>query len=376
MNEIRMVDLNKQYLDLKSDIDNAVMDVMHSSAFINGKPVKQFAAELSDYLSVDHVISCANGTDALQIALMALELKPNDEIIVPDFTFISTIETVALLGLKPVIADILPETFNIDPLAVENAITNKTKAIIPVHLFGQCADMYSIMKIAQKHGLYVIEDAAQALGSSYAMNNQPAKKAGTIGTIGCTSFFPSKNLGAYGDGGAIFTGDEKLAEKMKAIANHGSLKKYYHKYIGVNSRLDTMQAAILRVKLPLLDKHIEYRRKAAQYYDSKLSRCSSFTVPYRDKNAYHTFNQYTVQINNVNRDCLINYLKSKKIPAMVYYPLPLHLQEAFGYLNYKKGDFPVTEELCNTVFSLPMHPDLMPEHLDTIAEAVLQFCET
>ncbi len=376
MNEIRMVDLKQQYLDLKSDIDNAVISVMHSSAFINGKPVKQFATELADYLSVNHVIPCANGTDALQIALMALGLEPNDEVIVPDFTFISTIETVALLGLKPVIADILPDTFNIDPEAVEKAVTKKTKAIIPVHLFGQCADMERIMQIARKHNLYVIEDAAQALGSSYSIAGKPEKKAGTMGTIGCTSFFPSKNLGAYGDGGAIFTDDDDLAEKIKAIANHGSKKRYYHKYIGVNSRLDTIQAAILRVKLPHLDLHIQYRRKAARLYNIKLSRCSSFILPVLDKKAYHTFNQYTVKIDNVNRDCLINYLKSKEIPAMVYYPLPLHLQEAFAYLNYKKGDFPVTEEICNKVFSLPMHPDLSPEQIDTIADAVVQFCES
>lgn len=369
-----MVDLISQYEKIQNEIDNAVIDVIRSSAYINGPEVKAFQKEMEDYLGVKHVIPCANGTDALQIAMMALDLQPGDEVITASFTYVATAEVIALLKLKPVLVDVNPETFNIDISAVEKAITSKTKAIVPVHLFGQCADMEPLMTLAKKHHLFVIEDTAQAIGAEYTFPNGNKQKAGTIGTIGCTSFFPSKNLGCFGDGGAIFTNDDTLAGKIRMIANHGQSVQYVHDSIGVNSRLDSIQAAILRIKLRHLDEYAAARNKAADYYDHAFKNNPNIITPPRAKNSTHVFHQYTLQLKGKSRDKMKEFLAAKDIPAMIYYPIPLHMQKAYTDSRYKAGDFPVTENLCASVISLPMQTELSEEQLKYIANAVLEFC--
>jgi len=370
-----MVDLKAQYEKLGPEVEKAIKDVILSAAFIKGPDVRLFEEELQKYLGVKHVISCANGTDALQIAMMALGLKPGDEVITTDFTFIATVEVVALLGLKLVLVDCLEGTYNISPDAIRKKITPATKAIVPVHLFGQCADMEEIIKIARENNLYIIEDAAQATGADYISSNGNKVKAGTIGNIGTTSFFPSKNLGCYGDGGALYTNDDGLAAKLRSITNHGMKVRYYHDDIGVNSRLDTIQAAILRVKLKYLDRFNDARTAVADFYDKAFMGCHDISLPERSMFSSHIFHQYTLRIKNGNREELKRYLESKKIPSMVYYPVPLHLQNAYRYLGYEKGDFPVTEKLCNEVISLPMCPELDNEQLNHIITSVLEFFE-
>lgn len=373
MKKIQMVDLKSQYEKIKTEVDAAIMQVIENTAFINGPEVKAFQAELEDYLKVKHVIPCANGTDALQIAMMALGLKPGDEVITANFTYVATAEVIALLGLTPVLVDVLPDTFDIDLAAVEKAITPKTKAIVPVHLFGQCADMEALMNLAKKHNLFVIEDTAQAIGADYTYSDGSKHKAGTMGTVGCTSFFPSKNLGCYGDGGAIYTNDDTLAKSIRMIANHGQSVQYYHDSIGVNSRLDSIQAAILRIKLRELDGYAKARNAAAAYYDKAFANHPKAKTPARAKNSTHVFHQYTLQLKGVDRAALKDYLASKDIPAMIYYPVPLHLQKAYTDARYKAGDFPVTEQLCATVISLPMHTELDAETLKYITSEVLSF---
>lgn len=371
--KIQMVDLKSQYEKIKPEVDAAIQQVIDNTTFINGPEVKAFQADLEKYLGVKHVIPCANGTDALQIAMMALDLKPGDEVITADFTYVATAEVIGLLGLKPVLVDVLPDTFDIDVTAIEKAITSKTKAIVPVHLFGQCANMEAIMALAKKHNLYVIEDTAQAIGADYTYKDGSKKKAGTIGTIGCTSFFPSKNLGCYGDGGALFTNDDALATKIRMIANHGQSVQYVHDSIGVNSRLDSIQAAILRVKLRDLDNYAAARNKAANYYDKAFANNSKIKTPARAAYSNHVFHQYTLQLNGIDRVALKEYLAKKDIPAMIYYPIPLHLQKAYLDPRYKQGDFPVTEKLCASVMSLPMHTELDEETLKYITDSVLEF---
>jgi len=371
-----MVDLISQYEKIQPEIDQAVLDVIRSSAYINGPEVKAFQADLEKYLGVKHVIPCANGTDALQIVMMALGFQPGDEVITADFTYVATAEVIALLKLKPVLVDVNPDTFTIDPKAVEAAITNRTVAIVPVHLFGQCADMEAIMKIAEKHQLAVIEDTAQAIGADYfggQQGKQKSMKAGTIGTAGCTSFFPSKNLGCYGDGGAIFTNDDELAKKIRMIANHGQSVLYYHDEVGVNSRLDSVQAAILRIKLRHLDEYAEARNRVAEYYDSAFANHPNIVAPKRFSNSNHVFHQYTLVLKNADRNKLREYLAELGIPAMIYYPVPLHLQKAYKDSRYKAGDFPVTEMLCDSVISLPIHTEMTEETLKLITDAVLSF---
>jgi UDP-2-acetamido-2-deoxy-ribo-hexuluronate aminotransferase len=371
--KIQMVDLKSQYEKIKTEVDAAIQNVLNNTAFINGPEVKAFQAELEQYLGVKHVIPCANGTDALQIAMMALDVKPGDEVITADFTYVATAEVIALLGLKPVLVDVIPNTFDIDVAAIEKAITPKTKIIVPVHLFGQCANMEAIMALAKKHNLHVIEDNAQAIGADYSYSDGKKTKAGTIGTIGCTSFFPSKNLGCYGDGGAIFTNDDALAAKIRKIANHGQSVQYIHDVVGVNSRLDSIQAAILRIKLRELDKYAAARNKAAAYYDKAFANHPKLKTPTRASYSNHVFHQYTLQLNDVDRDKLREFLASKEIPAMIYYPIPLHLQKAYLDPRYKEGDFPVTEKLCASVVSLPIHTELDEETLKYITDSVLEF---
>lgn len=368
-----MVDLKAQYANIKSEIDAAVKSVLESTAFIKGPDVKFFEEELQAYMGVRHVVSCANGTDALQLAIMALGLKQGDEVITTNFTFIATVEVVALLGLKLVIVDPDPDSYNISAEAVRKAITTKTKAIVPVHLFGQCAEMEGIMELADKYNLFVIEDAAQATGADYLFRNGTVKKAGTIGHIGTTSFFPSKNLGCYGDGGAIYTDSDELAKKLRSIANHGMKVRYHYDDIGINSRLDTIQAAILRVKLKHLAKFNKARRIVADHYDEAFAACKSIRIPARVSHSSHIFHQYTIRVTNGKRDELKLFLESRKIPAMVYYPGPLHMQEAYRYLGYEENDFPITTTLCKEVLSLPMHPDLEQEQVDYIIFNILQF---
>lgn len=376
MNEkIQMVDLQNQYRRIKEEINNAIQEVLDSVQFVKGGKVSLFEAHLSEYLNGANVISCANGTDALQIALMALNLKPGDEVITTPFTFIATLEVIELLQLKPVLVDALPDTFNIDVSQLEGAITSKTKCIIPVHLFGQCANMDEIMRLANKYDITVIEDACQALGSDYISENDDRVKAGTFGHIGCNSFFPSKNLGAFGDGGAIFTRDEKLAKKIRAIANHGMQERYYHDYIGVNSRLDGIQAAILDVKLRYLDEYIAARQEAASYYDANLQGISEIELPVRVRYSTHGFHQYTIRVKEGKRDELRQFLQEQDIPAMIYYPVPLHLQKAYSHLGYGKGDFPVAEKLSEQVLSLPMHTELTVEQLSYICRTIKKFFE-
>ncbi|SKA20270.1 dTDP-4-amino-4,6-dideoxygalactose transaminase [Chitinophaga eiseniae] len=367
-----MVDLKGQYKKIKAEIDAAVLDCIESTAFINGPAVKIFATSLAQHLDAARVIPCANGTDALQIAMMALGLERGDEIIVPAFTYIATAEVIGLLGLVPVMVDVDPRTFNITAEHIRKAITPKTKAVVPVHLFGQSADMESIMKLAAEHNLYVIEDTAQAIGAEYTFSDGRKQKVGTIGHIGCTSFFPSKNLGCYGDGGAIMTNDAQLGEKIQIIANHGQIKKYVHKYIGVNSRLDTLQAAILGVKLKYLNDYSAARRKAADYYDQQLNGIEGITVPVRASNSTHVFHQYTLKVAG-NRDELKTFLESKGIPAMIYYPIPLNEQEAFQGLGRVEGSLDVTINLCQTVLSLPIHTEMDTAQQDYIIGGIKEF---
>jgi UDP-2-acetamido-2-deoxy-ribo-hexuluronate aminotransferase len=371
--KIQMVDLIGQYQKIQKEVDEAVLNVIRSSAYINGPEVKSFKAELESYLKVKHVIPCANGTDALQIAMMALGLKPGDEVITADFTYVATAEVIALLGLKPVLVDVYPDTFDINVEAIEKAITPKTKAIVPVHLFGQCADMERILAVAKKHNLFIIEDTAQAIGADYTFSDGRTAKAGTMGDIGCTSFFPSKNLGCFGDGGAMYTNSDDLASKMQMIANHGQSVQYYHDSIGVNSRLDSMQAAILRIKLRHLDSYAAARNNAADYYDKAFAGHPKIKTPKRAKNTNHVFHQYTLQLVGADRTALKDFLASREIPMMIYYPVPLHLQKAYLDPRYKQGDFPVTEQLCASVFSLPMHTELDEETLKYITDSVKEF---
>jgi UDP-2-acetamido-2-deoxy-ribo-hexuluronate aminotransferase len=375
MREIQMVDLRTQYDEIRSEIDNAVFSVINSTAFIKGPEVKLFEEELQSYLGVKHVISCANGTDALQIVMMSLGLKPGDEVITTDFTFIATIEAVALLGLKPVIVDPDPRNFNISVKQIQKAITPHTRAIVPVHLFGQCADMEGILELARIHNLLIIEDAAQATGTDFYFTGGEIKKAGTIGNAGTTSFFPSKNLGCYGDGGAVYTNDDDLAKKIRSIANHGMKIRYHYNDIGVNSRLDTLQAAILRVKLKYLDRYNSARKAVADFYDEAFAGCSDIVVPAREKYSSHIFHQYTVRIKNGLRDNLKKYLEENKIPSMIYYPGPLHMQEAYLYLGYNESDFPVTNALCKEVLSLPVHTEMEQDQLEYISRKILNFFE-
>ena len=372
MMNIPMVDLKTQYNRVKNEIDQAILNVVENTAFINGPAVKEFQTGLEQYMGVKHVIPCANGTDALQIAMMALDLKPGDEVITTSFTFVATVEVIALLQLVPVLVDALPGTYNIDPVALEKAITPKTKAIVPVHLFGQCADMESIMAIASKHNLYVIEDNCQAIGAYYTFSDGTRKQAGTMGNVGTTSFFPSKNLGCYGDGGAMFTNDDVLAEKLRMISNHGMKVRYYHDSIGVNSRLDTIQAAVLNVKLAQLDTYIANRQSAAAYYDKSFANHLNITIPARDPKSTHVFHQYTLVLNGVDRSALQAKLQEKGISSMVYYPVPMHMQKAYMDDRYKEGDFPVTETLSHNVMSLPMHTELTDEQLAYIVQGMLE----
>lgn len=372
MRNIEMVDLKTQYQAIKLEIDKALQDVIDSVRFINGKIVGEFAANLAAYLRVKHIIPCANGTDALQIALMALDLQPGDEVITPSFTYIATVEVIALLKLRPVFVEVDANTFTIDPVLLEKAITPKTKCIVPVHLYGQAADMQPILEIAKKHNIPVIEDNAQAIGAEYYFSDSRKVKTGTMGLAGGFSFFPSKNLGAFGDGGALCTNDDDYAAKIKMLVNHGQSKQYYHDSIGVNSRLDSIQAAILNVKLNFLDKYIEARRKAAAYYNKAFQNSKFITVPFEAKYGKHVYHQYTIKVTQ-GRNELQKHLAAKQIPSMIYYPVPAHLQKAYSYYGFAKGDFPVTEKLCEQVISLPMHTELDEEQLNYIIENVLNF---
>ena len=368
-----MVDLKKQYLHIKEQVDEAILNVLDSSIFIGGPQVNMFAEKLSTYLDVKHTIPCANGTEALQIAMMALGLEPGDEVITPSFTYVATTEVMALLRLQPVFVDVDKRTFCIDPEEIRKAITPKTKAIVPVHLYGHASPMEEILSIAREHNLFVIEDNAQAIGGDYFFNDGSVKKNGSISTIGCTSFFPSKNLGCYGDGGAIFTNDSKLAELLKMIANHGQKKRYYHEIVGCNSRLDALQATVLNIKLPLLDQYISARRKAADYYDSGFAGHPKITTPYRAKYCKHVFHQYTIILEDTDRDGLHTFLAEQGIPSMIYYPVPAHRQkmfEAFGGSNF---NLPVTDWLTERVISLPIHTELEEEQQAFIVGKVLEF---
>jgi dTDP-4-amino-4,6-dideoxygalactose transaminase len=371
MRKIQMVDLQTQYQHIKQQIDAGIQEVIDSAAFIKGPKVAAFQAHLEAYTGAKHVIPVGNGTDALQIALMGLGLKPGDEVITPTFTFIATAEVVALLGLTPVVVDVDWNTMNIDLESVRRTITPKTKAIVPVHLFGQCANMQAIMDLAKEHHLYVVEDACQAIGAKYTFANGETKQAGTMGDIGCTSFFPSKNLGCYGDGGAIFTNDDVLADRMRAISNHGCRVRYHHDEIGVNSRLDSIQAAILDAKLPHLDAYIEARQRAAAYYDKAFANHDKLLIPGHEPHSTHVFHQYTLRVVGADRDKLREGLAERGIPAMIYYPVPLHQQKAYLDPRYKDGDFPVAEKLASCVLSLPMHTELDDEQLEYITGNVL-----
>jgi dTDP-4-amino-4,6-dideoxygalactose transaminase len=372
MMNIKMVDLQGQYLAIKNEIDAAIQEVLMSTAFIQGPQVEEFTKALNDNVGAEYTITCANGTDALQIAMMALDLQPGDEVILPVHTYVATAEVIALLKLKPVFIDVDENTFNIDINQIENKITRMTKAIVPVHLYGQCADMEEILSIADKYGLFVIEDAAQALGAEYKYSDGTIEKAGTMGIIGTTSFFPSKNLGCYGDGGAIFTRDADIAERIKMVANHGQKVKYYHDLIGVNSRLDTLQAAILNVKLKYLQGYTNKRNQVAAYYDKNLPK-SIVKTPFRSFNSTHVFHQYTCKVINGSRDEFQKYLQSKGIPTMIYYPVPLHLQKAYRVGYIKEGSFPVSEKLSRTVISLPIHTEMTEEELQYVCETIKQF---
>jgi dTDP-4-amino-4,6-dideoxygalactose transaminase len=373
MRKIQMVDLVLQYQTMKSEIDSAILNVIENAQFINGPEVTGFKAELEEYLKVKHVIPCANGTDALQIALMALGLKAGDEVITPSFTYIATTEVMALLGLKPVFIEVHPGTFCMDASKIEAAITPKTKAIVPVHLYGQAADMNEIMRIAEKHKLFVIEDNAQAIGCDYTLTNGEVAKTGTIGHVGCTSFFPSKNLGCFGDGGAIFTNDAELAVKIKMISNHGQSKLYHHDVVGCNSRLDNIQAAVLRIKLKQLDKFNLARQKVAEHYDHFFRQFPQIKTPERASNSTHVFHQYTLQLEGVNRDDLKAFLAERDIPAMIYYPIPAHKQKMFEAFGSSNTDLPITDWLTHRVISLPIHTEMTNEQLDAICNSVADF---
>lgn len=370
-----MVDLQQQYRKIKPEMDAAIQAVIDSAAFVKGAQVEQFARNLENYTGSRHVIPVANGTEALQIALMALGLRPGDEVITPTFTFIATAEVVALLGLTPVVVDVEWGTMNMSVEAVKRAITPKTKAIVPVHLFGQCADMEPLLALAKEHNLYVVEDTAQAIGAQYTFSDGHTAQAGTMGNIGCTSFFPSKNLGCYGDGGALFTNDDTLAETIRTIANHGMKVRYHHDMVGVNSRLDTIQAAVLDTKLPHLDEYIAARQRAAAYYDRAFAGCNKILTPERSQNSTHVFHQYTLRITGTDRNKVREALTAAGVPAMIYYPIPLHLQKAYQDPRYKAGDFPVAEQLAASVLSLPMHTELDDEQLAYITEQVLRAVE-
>lgn len=370
MKKIQMVDLKGQYENIKNQVNASVLEVLDSTAYINGPEVKAFQQELETYLGVKHVIPCANGTDALQIAMMGLGLQPGDEVITADFTFAATVEVIALLGLTPVLVDVNPDDFNIDISAIENAITQKTKAIVPVHLFGQCANMDAIMALAERHNLYVIEDNAQAIGANYASKNGN-QKAGTIGHVASTSFFPSKNLGCYGDGGAIFTNDDDLAHTIRGIVNHGMYKRYHHDVVGVNSRLDSVQAAVLRIKLKNLEAYNMARQGAAAKYDAAFESVDNIITPMR--NGHHVFHQYTLKVKNIDRDALAQFLNDNSIPCGVYYPIPLHSQKAYADARYNEADFTVTNQLVKEVISLPMHTELDDEQIAFITSKVIEF---
>lgn len=375
MRPIQMVDLKEQYLKIKEEIDAAVIGVLDSTAFINGPQVQAFADALAQYNGVKHVIPCANGTDALQISMMALGLKPGDEVIAPSFTYIATTEVIALLGLKTVFVDVDPKTFCMNVEDVEKKITSKTKAIVPVHLYGQAAPMEEIMAIAQKHHLFVIEDNAQAIGSDYYFKDGSSKKTGSIGTIGCTSFFPSKNLGGYGDGGAIMTNDDALAAQLKMVANHGQSQRYYHDVVGCNSRLDTIQAAILEIKLKHLDSYIDARRRVADAYDAAFAAHPKLEPPFRDRRSKHVFHQYTLILEGLDRNALQAYLAAHNIPSMIYYPVPAHRQKMFQALSAETADLPVTDWLTSRVISLPIHTEMEDEQLQFIISKVLEFAD-
>ncbi|MDR2835622.1 MAG: DegT/DnrJ/EryC1/StrS family aminotransferase [Bacteroidales bacterium] len=371
--KVPMVNIHAEYLKLKEEIDKNILKVINNSDFINGEEVKEFQAELACYLNVKNVITCGNGTDALQIALMALDLQPDDEVITSDFSFIATAEAVAFLKLRPVFVDVYEDTYNINVEKIEAAITPKTKVIVPVHLFGQCADMEKIMLIAKKYNLFVIEDTAQATGCDYFFSDGTYKKAGTIGDIACTSFFPSKNLGCYGDGGAIFTNDETLADKIKMIVNHGSKIKYFHEIIGVNSRLDTIQAAILQTKLPHLDEYNKARRVAADYYHNAFSKIENIIIPEISKFSSHIFHQYTVKLQGIDREKLQEFLKKSGIATAIYYPMPIHKQKVFQNVLYDDNEFCVSNKLSNNVLSFPIHGEMNKEILKYITDSVSDF---
>jgi dTDP-4-amino-4,6-dideoxygalactose transaminase len=375
MRKIQMVDLKGQYNHIENEIDTKILEVIKSTAYINGPEVHNFQKELEDYLNVKHVIPCANGTDALQISMMSLGLNPGDEVITADFTFAATVEVIGLLHLTPVLVDVDKDSFNMNIEALKKAITPKTKAIVPVHLFGQCANMEAVLEVAKQHNLFVIEDTAQAIGADFTFSDGTIKKAGTMGTIGTTSFFPSKNLGCYGDGGAIFTNDDELAHIIRGMVNHGMYKRYYHDVVGVNSRLDSIQAAILRIKLPHLNAYCDARRKAAAYYSEGFSKNSNIITPNISDFTTHVFHQYTLQVKNVDRNALNQHLMDAEIPNAIYYPVPLHLQKAYADARYNEADFVNTNELVNTVISLPMHTELDHEQQDFIIKTVLDFIE-
>ena len=373
MRPIEMVDLKQQYQKIKGELDAAVLSVLEGCTFINGRQVQQFAASLAAYNGIKHVIPCANGTDALQIAMMALDLQPGDEVITPSFTYIATTEVIALLKLKPVFVDVDPKTFCMDPRALEKAVTPKTKAVVPVHLFGQAAPMEEIMRFAEAYKLLVIEDNAQAIGCVYQFSNGSTKMTGAIGKVSGTSFFPSKNLGAFGDGGAVMTEDDELAQRIKMIANHGQSKRYHHDVVGCNSRLDTLQAAVLQIKLKYLEQYIAARSEVADRYDAAFKGVNGLSIPYRAAYCQHVFHQYTVVLNDVNREGLLAYLESKGIPSMVYYPVPAHRQKMFAAFGGETTDLPVTDWLSERVISLPIHTEMEEEQLQYITSSVLEY---
>jgi dTDP-4-amino-4,6-dideoxygalactose transaminase len=373
MKKIQMVDLPGQYKHIKETVDTSIQEVLNSAAYINGPYVKGFQTDLEKYLDVKHVIPCANGTDALQIAMMGLGLEQGDEVITADFTFAATVEVIGLLKLTPVLVDVEADTFNMNIDALKKAITSKTKAIVPVHLFGQCANMEAVMAIAKEHNLFVIEDNAQAIGADYTFSDGTTKKSGTIGNVGTTSFFPSKNLGCYGDGGAIFTDDDDLAHIIRGMVNHGMYKRYYHDVVGVNSRLDSIQAAVLKTKLPLLDGYCDARRDAANYYNNAFASSTNIITPITSEFSTHVFHQYTLQITNGKRNELHQHLLDNNIPNAIYYPVPLHAQKAYKDERYNEDDFTVTNQLIDTVISLPMHTELENDQLEFITKTVLDF---
>ncbi len=373
MKKIEMIDLLTPHQSILKEVEHAMTQLISTSTFIGGLEVTAFEEELALYQGIKHCISCANGTDALQIAMMAAGLKSGDEVIIPSFTYFATAEAAAILGLKPIFIEVGADTFNINSNELERLITSKTKAIIPVHLFGQCADMEAILKIAEKYNLIIIEDAAQSLGASYTFSNGETKMAGTMGDIGITSFYPSKNLGCFGDGGALFTNNDKIAAAIRMLCNHGQKERYRHDIIGMNSRLDSIQAAVLRIKLRHLNDYILARQEAALHYDKNLTNHSTLILPKRSKNASHVFNQYTIQVDINERDALVKFLAEKDIPTTVYYPIPIHLQKAFDYRSYKKGALPITEALCTKVISIPMHTAIDEEQLNYISTSILSY---